>query len=135
MKKLRDAQDGLRRFLDSVEILEPKLGPILFQLPPNWKIDPDRLGDFLKLLPRHRRHVFEFRDPTYEILAKHNCGYCMFDLAGYTSPIRNHCRFYLHPPARPGEQVSRQLFGCHSKEMGAENRTLEEQATSCLRLL
>lgn len=94
MKKLNNARDGLNRFLAAVEVLEPKLGPILFQLPPNWEINLDRLSAFLDLLPRHRRCAFEFRNPTwntpstYDLLARHNAGYCIFDLAGYLSPFQ-----------------------------------------------
>lgn len=93
MKKLKDAQDGLKRFLTAAEVLEPKLGPILFQLPPNWEVDADRLADFLSLLPPYRRCVFEFRNPTwntpqvYELLTRYNAAYCVFDLAGYVSPF------------------------------------------------
>jgi uncharacterized protein YecE (DUF72 family) len=94
MKKLNNAEDGLKRFLDAVDVLSPKLGCILFQLPPNWEIHLDRLAAFLELLPRDRRWVFEFRNPTwdtiqtYDLLAKHNAGYCIFDLNGYLSPIQ-----------------------------------------------
>ena len=92
MKKLKDAQDGLNRFLDAVDVLEPKLGPILFQLPPNWEMDADRLAAFLGILPRYRRCAFEFRNPTwntqqtYDLLAHYHAAYCIFDLAGYLSP-------------------------------------------------
>ena len=94
MKKLNNAEEGLHRFLDVVTVLDPKLGPILFQLPPNWTLDLDRLEAFLDLLPRKRRCAFEFRNDTwntartYDLLAKHNAGYCIFDLAGYVSPIQ-----------------------------------------------
>lgn len=93
MKKLRNAEVGLKRFLDAVEILGPKLGPILFQLPPNWEADPGRLDEFLRLLPRGRRCAFEFRNATWntpaicDLLARHHAGYCIYDLAGYQSPI------------------------------------------------
>jgi uncharacterized protein YecE (DUF72 family) len=40
------------------------LGPILYQLPPGWKLDRGRLEYFLQVLPRHFRHVLEFRDPS-----------------------------------------------------------------------
>jgi uncharacterized protein YecE (DUF72 family) len=94
MKKLNNAEQGLDRFLSAVEVLGPKLGPILFQLPPNWQLDFDRLASFLAILPRYHRYVFEFRNSTwntpqiYELLAQHNVGYCIFDLAGYLSPIQ-----------------------------------------------
>ncbi len=94
MKKLKDAQDGLNRFLNAVEVLEPKLGPILFQLPPGWEVDLDRLAAFLAIFPTYHRCAFEFRNPTwntpqvYDLLAKHNAAYCIFDLAGYASPVQ-----------------------------------------------
>jgi uncharacterized protein YecE (DUF72 family) len=107
MKKLHDAQDGLKRFLDAVDVLEPKLGPILFQLPPNWEINLDRLAEFLALLPRFHRFTFEFRNTTwnttqtYDLLTQHNAAYCIFDLAGYLSPIQvtaDFCYIRLHGP-------------------------------------
>ncbi len=107
MKKLNNAQDGLNRFLDAVDVLQPKLGPILFQLPPNWELNLDRLDSFLTLLPRYRRCVFEFRNPTwntpqtYDLLARHNAAYCIFDLAGYLSPLQvtaDFCYIRLHGP-------------------------------------
>ena len=94
MKKLKNAEDGLSRFLDAVEKLGPKLGPILFQLPPNWELDADRLAAFLSILPRHHRCAFEFRNATwntpqvYDLLAQYNAAYCIFDLAGYLSPLQ-----------------------------------------------
>jgi uncharacterized protein YecE (DUF72 family) len=93
MKKLKDAGQGLQRFLDAIETLAHKLGPILFQLPPNWELDLDRLEAFLALLPAHHRYAFEFRNatwnvpPVYELLARHNAAYCAFHLAGEHSPI------------------------------------------------
>ncbi len=92
MKKLNNAEEGLQRFLDAMDVLEPKLGPILFQLPPNWELNLDRLASFLAILPPYRRWAFEFRNPTwntpdtYKLLAIHNAAYCIFDLAGYLSP-------------------------------------------------
>ncbi|HEX4211437.1 MAG TPA: DUF72 domain-containing protein, partial [Candidatus Binataceae bacterium] len=94
MKKLNNAQEGLNRFFAAIEILEPKLGPVLFQLPPLWEVNFDRLAAFLEILPRYRRYAFEFRNPTwdipaiYDLLAKYNAGYCIFDLARYLSPIQ-----------------------------------------------
>lgn len=94
MKKLHNPQDGLNRFLEAVDVLAPKLDAILFQLPPNWEINLDRLSGFLALLPRHYRYAFEFRNPTwdtaetYALLARHNAAYCIFDLAGYLSPLQ-----------------------------------------------
>jgi uncharacterized protein YecE (DUF72 family) len=53
MKKLNDVETPLANFFASgVLALGPKLGPLLWQLPPNLAYDPDRVGDFLSLLPR-----------------------------------------------------------------------------------
>lgn len=107
MKKLNNAEAGLKRFLDAARILDPKLGPILFQLPPNWQRDLDRLSAFLALLQPHRHFAFEFRDPTwstaptYELLTRYNAAYCIYDLAGYISPFEVTADFMwirLHGP-------------------------------------
>lgn len=53
-KRLKDPQEALARFFASGLLnLGPKLGPILWQLPPNFKFDAARLDGFFKLLPRH----------------------------------------------------------------------------------
>jgi uncharacterized protein YecE (DUF72 family) len=92
MKKLKDPAEPLRRFLDRMQALESKLGPILFQLPPRWKCNPDRLAGVLERLPNDRPAAFEFRDESwwcdavYALLRQHNAALCIFDLAGTTSP-------------------------------------------------
>src|SRR2546430_11270876 len=54
--KLREPERALVNFLPRVELLGKKLGPILFQLPPHWKLNLDRLVNLLEMLPRrHRR--------------------------------------------------------------------------------
>jgi uncharacterized protein YecE (DUF72 family) len=94
MKKLKDPEQGLKKFLDAIDVLEHKLGPILFQLPPNWELDLERLGNFLSFLAREHRYAFEFRNATwsvpetYDLLARQNIAYCMFHLAGIHSPIQ-----------------------------------------------
>jgi uncharacterized protein YecE (DUF72 family) len=93
MKKLRDAERGVENFFDRIGGLGRKLGPIVFQLPPQWPVDQPRLKSFLEVLPRRRTYAFEFRNPTwnttgvYDLLAKHNAALCIFHLAGIQSPI------------------------------------------------
>jgi uncharacterized protein YecE (DUF72 family) len=65
LKKLRDAEEGVGRLVHAAEGLGPRLGPFLYQLPPHWHADPDRLGRFVALLPRAHRAAFEFRDPSW----------------------------------------------------------------------
>lgn len=91
-KKLKDPQRSSRRFLERLAALETKLGPILFQLPPSWAFNEDRLRDFLAALASEHRYAFEFRDRrwlnnrTYRLLAEHGASLCIYDLDGYTSP-------------------------------------------------
>jgi uncharacterized protein YecE (DUF72 family) len=67
IKRLNDLGPGLDRFYACVEPLlgSPKLGPILWQLPPNFKRDDERLARALERLPTAQRHAFEFRDSSW----------------------------------------------------------------------
>lgn len=62
-KRLKDAEDETEYLLRVAQTLGPKLGAILFQLPPNMQKDRDRLARFLDLLPAPVPAVFEFRSP------------------------------------------------------------------------
>lgn len=87
-KKLKDPQEALARFFAPLRGLGKKLGPIVFQLPPRWRVNPTRLGDFLRALPKRRRYAFEFRHPSwrteeiYALLRRHNAAFCIYELAG-----------------------------------------------------
>lgn len=65
MKRLKDAGEEVGYFLRTANVLGPRLGPTLFQLPPNLKQDLPRLRDFLALIPRTWRAAFEFRHPSW----------------------------------------------------------------------
>jgi uncharacterized protein YecE (DUF72 family) len=92
--KLKDAEDFTRYFLQSLEPLRSagRLGPILFQLPPNFASDPARLTDFVRLLPRTVKAAFEFRnaswfgDDIYQILRDHNAALCMAENENLETP-------------------------------------------------
>ena len=92
-KKLKDPHDAIARLLDPVSKLGGKLGPLLFQLPPRWRVNVERLRDFLQALPRKKRCVLEFRDPSWHIpqvfglLQKYNVALCIYDQAGFRSPV------------------------------------------------
>ena len=83
--RLKDAAEATEGFLKALDPLHTagKLGPVLFQLPPYLKLDLDRLAAFLPLLPRDRRHAFEFRDPSwltedmYALLREHGVALCV----------------------------------------------------------
>jgi len=83
IKRLRDVASELDLFLERADHLGSKLGPILFQLPPNQQIEVDRLRQFLLLLSRSRRWVLEFRHPSwhraevYQLLTDHAVALCI----------------------------------------------------------
>lgn len=60
-----EANDTLQYLLQNTSLLGDKLGPTLFQLPPNMKKDIDRLRGFLDFLPANRRFAFEFRHSSW----------------------------------------------------------------------
>ncbi len=92
IKRLKDPSESLRRFFERVGILAENLGPILYQLPPNFHKDLDRLRVFMQVLPEDQIAVFEFRhkswfsDDTYKLLSEFNAGFCIHDLAGVPTP-------------------------------------------------
>jgi uncharacterized protein YecE (DUF72 family) len=63
-QRLKDAGDLVSNLLEVAGALKERLGPLLFQLPPNFKKDVARLREFLALLPS-RRAAFEFRHPSW----------------------------------------------------------------------
>jgi uncharacterized protein YecE (DUF72 family) len=92
IKKLKNTEEGLERFFEMVGLLKKHLGPILYQLPPMLHKNLKLLGSFLIQLPKKHKAVFEFRhkswysDDTYELLNKHNAGFCVHDLEGLQTP-------------------------------------------------
>jgi uncharacterized protein YecE (DUF72 family) len=93
-KKLKDPANALDKFFPPTSELREKLGPILFQLPPEWRVNLDRLQEFLSALPKGKswRYAFEFREPSwlreevYEALRQHNVAFCIYELAGVRTP-------------------------------------------------
>jgi len=63
--RLRNVDEPLRYFCDTAQGLGDKLGPLLFQLPPNFKKASDRLAELLSTLPAAFRVAFEFRHPSW----------------------------------------------------------------------
>ncbi|MEQ9237003.1 MAG: DUF72 domain-containing protein [Coleofasciculus sp. E2-BRE-01] len=89
---MNDAQATVSNLLERVNILGEQLDIILFQLPPRWHCNPQRLRDCLAALDPEYQYAFEFRDRTwhnsqvYGILAEHGIAFCIYDLGGYLSP-------------------------------------------------
>jgi uncharacterized protein YecE (DUF72 family) len=94
IKRLKGTEDFVPRFLATIEPLASagKLGPVLFQLPPNLKSDAGLLRDFLAVLPRTVRSAFEFRhdswftDETWAILRGRDMAVCVAETETRTTP-------------------------------------------------
>jgi uncharacterized protein YecE (DUF72 family) len=90
--RLRDVDDPLRFFCDTARLLGDRLGPLLFQLPPNFKKDTGRLADVLVQIPPDLRSAWEFRheswfaDDVYERLRARNVALCIADTEAGTTP-------------------------------------------------
>jgi uncharacterized protein YecE (DUF72 family) len=87
-KKLKDCQEPLERMMTPMRQLGDRLGPVLFQLPPRFRINLERLESFLRLLPGDVVSVFEFREKswlvaeTLQLLDRYGASFCVHDMAG-----------------------------------------------------
>jgi uncharacterized protein YecE (DUF72 family) len=90
-KKLKDCAEPVARMMPPVRHLGEALGPILYQLPPNLRLNLARLEEFLALLPSDLTHVFEFREPSWygpqttALLEHYGASFCCHDMAGSAS--------------------------------------------------
>ena len=90
--RLRDCSDTVRYFHDVISALGDKLGPVLFQLPPNFKKDTLLLADFVNSFPTGMRAAFEFRhqtwfeDEVFNALRARNVALCIADTEDLTTP-------------------------------------------------
>jgi len=97
IKRLKDSKDSVKLFLAHSSRLEKKLGPLLFQLPPQMKIDMDRLKGLIRALSRRRtlkialefRHESWFTEEVYDAVDKAGWTVCLADWldAGREIPV------------------------------------------------
>lgn len=91
--RLRGVADSLDYFIATAAVLDQRLGPILFQLPPDFVRDDVLLADFLAQLDRRVRAAFEFRhrswfaDPVFEVLRGANAALCIAETEKLKTPI------------------------------------------------
>ena len=94
IKRLKEADEPVARFMDRAQHLGPKLGPVLIQLPPT--LTNERLPELdhtLSLFPSHVRLAVEVRhdswytDATYEVLRKYNAAFCLADSPWRYTPV------------------------------------------------
>ncbi|MCC2677816.1 MAG: hypothetical protein K0R29_392 [Pseudobdellovibrio sp.] len=88
IKRIKEADKEIKRFTEGgLRELKEKLGPILWQFPPNMKFDEDRFKKFFKILPKDLRHAVEIRNDSFkderyiELLRKYNVAYVIADTA------------------------------------------------------
>lgn len=119
VKRLRDGRDSTAAYFEAVAPLGAKLGPVLFQLPPNLPADTARLAAFLQALPPAHPYVFEFRHDSWlcpatrSVLADYRAALCLHDFSERRIPDWKTADFaYLrfHGPAA-------HYGGCYDREM------------------
>ena len=94
IKRLRDSEEAVENFITRAKFLGEKLGPLLYQLPPNMHRNDDVLESFLSSLPRGLKHAIEFRhqswldEEVFQILREHNAGLCIFDMPDLHCPLK-----------------------------------------------
>lgn len=108
-KRLKDPAEPLDRLFGCASHLRQSLGPVLYQLPPRWGCDLDRLRTFLSMAPAGRPQAIEFRDPdwyrgeVFALLEQHRFALCVHDMAGCEAPAAAVGPFVylrLHGPQR-----------------------------------
>jgi len=115
IKRLKRTEDFIPRFLSTIQPIAQsgKLGPLLFQLPPNMKADPGLLEEFLASLPRGVPSAFEFRHASwfdhsiFDLLKKHNRALCVAESEERTTPdviTADFCYYRYRKPSYTPEE-------------------------------
>jgi uncharacterized protein YecE (DUF72 family) len=110
IKRLKKTEDFLPRFLSTIQPLAQagKLGPVLFQLPPNMKADTVVLAEFLQALPRGVASAFEFRhaswfeDSIFDLLKQSNRALCVAETEERVTPDVVTADFSYYRYRKPG---------------------------------
>ena len=92
-RRLVDCAEAMAMFVESARRLQEHLACLLFQLPPNFRVDIGKLEAFLALIPSDLRAACEFRhdswhcDDVFGLLSKHNVALCIADMGDKTTPL------------------------------------------------
>jgi len=114
IKKLKDCAEPLDAFFSRATLLKEKLGAILWQLPPTFAADIERLKDFLEILKPYRlRNTFEFRNKTwidkkvFDLLKKEKCAVCMADWPDFLDKLPSTANFvYVRRHGKEGSYAT-----------------------------
>jgi len=116
IRRLKNVEEPLQRFLPTLQPLAAQLGPVLFQLPPSLKADVPLLRDFLTLLPRSFKAALEFRheswlsDEVYQALQDHNAALCVALTEKLSTPevrTASFIYFRFRQPAYTADEVKK----------------------------
>ena len=110
IKRLKQTEEFVSRFLSTIEPLARarKLGPVLFQLPPNMKADPSLLEEFMATIPKVIPTAFEFRheswfaDDIFALLKRHNRALCIAETEERVTPDVVTADFSYYRYRKPG---------------------------------
>jgi uncharacterized protein YecE (DUF72 family) len=125
--------NSLELLEDRLSLLRGKAGPILFQLPPNFQADAERLAAFLKLLRKRRRYSFEFRHPSWyqpkilKLLTKHNIALCLSDHHDAPAPWRRTADFVYVRGHGPGGRYEGHYSAAQLADWGKRIRSWKRQ--------
>jgi len=134
LKKLKDPEEPLHRFFERASHLGKTLGPVLYQLPPNWRVNLPRFEHFLAALPQGYTHVVEFRDQSwliedvFRLLERYGVAHCIHDMYPLRVPVRvtapvAYVRFHGDPVYSGDYQLAaleawaRHIGGWHSEKI------------------
>jgi uncharacterized protein YecE (DUF72 family) len=131
--RLKNADEATGLFLKMIDPLRSarRLGPILFQLPPQMKCDVALLEEYLKLLPKDLRYAFEFRhaswlaEPVYDVLRQSNISLCVAESEKLQVPeviTADFVYYRLRKPDYTAADVD--AFAARSRELLATGRDL-----------
>lgn len=109
LKRLKDPVEPVKRIFDRASHLLRGFGPVLYQLPPRWGCDIERLRAFLEAAPKRHPQAIEFRDPSWyrddvlALLQRHRFALCVHDMTGSETPpvlVGPFVYLRLHGPQR-----------------------------------
>ncbi len=116
-----------------MSLLDEKAGPILFQLPPNFHADSDRLASFLKLLSKKRRYSLEFRHPSWyaprilRLLSEQNISLCLSDHHDAPAPWKRTADFVYVRGHGPGGRYRGRYGPAALKDWAKRIRSWKQQ--------
>ncbi len=124
MARLKDANDNVAYLFKQLEPLGDKLGPVLYQCPPNLKKDLERLRAFLRIVPAGTAPVLEFRHPSwfdeevYAVLTEHGACLCGSDEDDPDPPlVRTSDSGYLRLRAEDYDEPALQRWIARAREL------------------